>query len=368
MSEEVALKEVHRIMTICNACRYCEGFCAVWPAMELHRSFKDTDLKYIANLCHNCRGCYYACQYAPPHEFKLNAPQALCALRAETYQEFASPKCLSWLFAKNAAAVFVITLIATLGLFYAGLSNAGLDVFFGAYSEPGSFYNIIPYGVMLVLFTGIFLLAAFSLCWSVKTFWKETNGLSGGLWDWKSVRTAVWDCLTLRYLEGGGEGCNYPDDRFSMVRRYFHHALFYGFMLCLASTSVAFLYDHLMGWPAPYGPGSLPVMFGTLGGIALCIGTGGMLWLKKVMDPKPAYEGSNGMDRAFTLLLFLVSLSGLLLLFMRSTSLMGVLLCLHLGLVLGFFLTMPFGKFVHVVYRYAALVRNATEQREGKAM
>ena len=26
-------KEVSRIMTICNACRYCEGFCAVFPAM-----------------------------------------------------------------------------------------------------------------------------------------------------------------------------------------------------------------------------------------------------------------------------------------------------------------------------------------------
>ena len=25
--------EVQRQMTICNACRYCEGFCAVFPAM-----------------------------------------------------------------------------------------------------------------------------------------------------------------------------------------------------------------------------------------------------------------------------------------------------------------------------------------------
>ena len=63
-------------MTICNACRYCEGFCAVFPAMELRRTFTDQDLKYLANLCHNCRGCYYACQYAPPHEFNLNVPSS----------------------------------------------------------------------------------------------------------------------------------------------------------------------------------------------------------------------------------------------------------------------------------------------------
>ncbi|MEA3115709.1 MAG: citrate/tricarballylate utilization protein, partial [Caballeronia sp.] len=28
--------ELSRIMQICNACRYCEGFCAVFPAMYAH--------------------------------------------------------------------------------------------------------------------------------------------------------------------------------------------------------------------------------------------------------------------------------------------------------------------------------------------
>jgi citrate/tricarballylate utilization protein len=78
------LKEADRVMTICNACRYCEGFCAVFPAMELRRTFTGADLNYFVNLCHNCRGCYYACQYAPPHEFDLNVPKALGELRLVT--------------------------------------------------------------------------------------------------------------------------------------------------------------------------------------------------------------------------------------------------------------------------------------------
>jgi citrate/tricarballylate utilization protein len=69
-----------------------------------------------------------------------------------------------------------------------------------------------------------------------------------------------------------------------------------------------------------------------------------------------------GMDVAFLVLLFLVSLSGLLLLALRDTPAMGALLTIHLGVVAGLFLTVPYGKLAHVVYRYAALVRNAIEQ------
>ncbi len=74
MHETDAVAEARRDIEICNACRYCEGFCAVFPAMELRREFSAGDLSYLANLCHNCRGCYYACQYAPPHEWGINVP------------------------------------------------------------------------------------------------------------------------------------------------------------------------------------------------------------------------------------------------------------------------------------------------------
>ena len=42
---------------------------------------------------------------------------------------------------------------------------------------------------------------------------------------------------------------------------------------------------------------------------------------------------------------------------------MGVVLGVHLGLVAGLFVTMPYGKFVHAMYRTAALVQYALESR-----
>ena len=83
MPSDELLKEAERQMVICNACRYCEGYCAVFPAMELRRSFSGRDLTYLANLCFDCRDCYYACQYAPPHEFAINIPKILAGLRMD---------------------------------------------------------------------------------------------------------------------------------------------------------------------------------------------------------------------------------------------------------------------------------------------
>jgi len=69
------------------------------------------------------------------------------------------------------------------------------------------------------------------------------------------------------------------------------------------------------------------------------------------------------MDDAFTAMLFLTALTGLALLALRETPAMGVLLALHLGVVFAFFVTMPYGKFVHGIHRFAALLRAARERR-----
>lgn len=56
------------------------------------------------------------------------------------------------------------------------------------------------------------------------------------------------------------------------------------------------------------------------------------------------------------------SATGLLLLGLRETAAMGVLLAVHLGLVVALFLCLAYGKFVHAIYRLAALVRSHLER------
>ncbi|MNP43272.1 hypothetical protein D3C76_1370810 [compost metagenome] len=69
------------------------------------------------------------------------------------------------------------------------------------------------------------------------------------------------------------------------------------------------------------------------------------------------------MDRAFILLLLLVSTTGMALLALRDTEVMAILLAVHLGTVMALFVTLPYGKFAHGLFRSAALLKFAIEKR-----
>src|SRR4026209_702103 len=87
-------REGARVMTVCNACRYCEQYCPAFQAMEQRVTFASADLNYLANLCHSCGECLYACQYAPPHELAINVPRTFAQLRVQSYEQYAWPAAL----------------------------------------------------------------------------------------------------------------------------------------------------------------------------------------------------------------------------------------------------------------------------------
>ena len=362
--ESDAILGARRAMEVCNACRYCEGFCAVFPAMELRREFAEGDLEYLANLCHSCRGCYYACQYAPPHEFGINVPQVLAEVRHESYARHAWPGALAGLFERNGLVMALAMAGAVSTVLLLALLLQDRAVLFGAHAAvPGhGFYDVVPHAAMVAPASVAFLFTLLALGVGFARFWRATGGAAAELAQGRPLLQALRDAATLRYLGGGGHGCNDRDESFSGQRRWFHHLMAYGFLLCFASTSVATLYDHALGWPAPYPFFSLPVLLGTVGGFGLLAGTAGLFWLKLAGDHAPQSARLLGADAGLLLLLMLIALTGLLLLAVRSTGAMGVVLAVHLGLVLALFLTMPYSKFVHGLYRFGALVRHAIER------
>lgn len=361
MHETAATAEARRSLEICNACRYCEGYCAVFPAMELRREFTTADLGYLANLCHSCRGCYYACQYAPPHQFAINLPQQFAEIRAESYAAYAWPQPLAKLFQRNGT---IVSIAAALGVALVLLLTAALQsgsILFAAHQGPGAFYRVIPFGAMVTVAGATFLYALLALAMSTLNFWRAGTPIAQPAKG--AARKALTDALTLRNLGGGGHGCNDIDGRFSVARRHMHHAMFYGFLLCFAATCVGTVYDHGFGWVAPYSLLSLPVALGTSGGILMVIGTIGLIRLKIIGDSEPVARRVLGAEYALLFLLLLVATTGLVLLALRSTPAMGIALAVHLGFILALFLLLPYSKFVHGLYRLAALYRAALEHK-----
>jgi len=293
----------------------------------------------------------------------VNVPRAMAEVRRRTYHDYAWPRAFGAAYRRN-GLVLCLALAAGLALFLLlGLALTG-----SLWHEPlaGNFYAVFPHNLLVAMFAAVFLFAALALALGVARFWRDVApGAPPAGQGGAAVAEATASVLRLRYLGGGhGAGCNEVDDAFTLARRRFHHLTFYGFMLCFAATCTATVYHYLLHLPAPYPLDSAPVILGTLGGVGLLVGPAGLFWLNLRRHPLHGDPAQQPMDRGFLVLLFLTSLTGLALLAWRDTGAMGLLLAVHLGFVMAFFATMPYGKFAHGIFRSAALLKYAIEKRQ----
>ncbi|HEY2678117.1 MAG TPA: tricarballylate utilization 4Fe-4S protein TcuB [Steroidobacteraceae bacterium] len=362
MSAEQLNQEGERIMTICNACRYCEGFCAVFPAMEKRLTFTAADMSYLANLCHGCGECLRSCQYEPPHPFDVNVPRTLANIRLQSYEQYCWPQPLAAAFRSNALA----TVLGIAGTLAVGMALAVAIInhhaLIGA-SDHANFYAVLSHRVMATVFSAVFVFVIAACAIAVGRYLKDTGSQFDHAESGGSVIAGLRDAFSLKYMHGSGADCTTDENSRTPWRRWFHHFTFYGFLSCFASTAVATIYDVIDGWPAPYPLLSLPVMLGVIGGVGLTVGPIGLWIIRRRIDPATLDPGEAGLSRAFILTLLLTSVSGLALLAFRDTMEMTLLLIAHLAAVMTLFATLPYGKFVHGLYRAAALIQYVRESR-----
>jgi citrate/tricarballylate utilization protein len=203
-------EEGARIMRICNSCRYCEGYCAVFPAMERRLNFTEADIHYLANLCHNCAECYYSCQYAPPHEFAVNVPRVFAEIRAQSYETYAWPRFV------RVGAWRAVAAGAVAAILLAGTRSGTAANFYGVISHEAMV------GVFSIVFAAIIVLHAAGFL----RFWRESGESIGALFQPSVLLQATRDVLTLKNLASQGVGCTYPDEQHSQARRRFHDFTF----------------------------------------------------------------------------------------------------------------------------------------------
>jgi citrate/tricarballylate utilization protein len=357
---DALFKEAERELTICNACRYCEGLCAVFPALERRTLLSAQDVTQLANLCHDCRACYDACMYAPPHEFDLNLPKALAAVRVADNRAYMWPGTAPRLLRGRLAAAVGIPVVAVVLLALAA-AHAGLSALVATPSGAGSPYTLLPYPVLLAVAGLPALYAIAVMAAGGRRFWKEAGGSPAPV-SFGAIRRMVSDALSLRYLRGGGIGCYYEqDDEPSPVRRQLHWLVSGGFGLCLVSTVAAGVMQDFAGIDPPYPVPSVPVITGLIGGIAMVAGCTALLFVKAGSSRDTTTAPMVAKDYALLTSLDVLAVTGLLVLLTRDTPAYGILLVVHLVAVAFTFLSAPYSKFTHVIYRTLALVRDNME-------
>lgn len=353
------LAEADRILTICNACRYCEGVCPVFPALERRETFVESDIVFLGNLCHDCRACYYVCPFTAPHEFNVNVPAVMSEVRITTYAGYAWPTALSKALNRGWRGIGLVTglLLLVILLAVTRLSSTGLV---GARSGAGSFYEVVPWLAMFVPATLMTLYGFGVVVVAAARFWRATRTPLRSLVSVRAAVRAGGDAMGLRNLGGGGPGC-YTHERPSHRRRIAHSLVFYGFLATFLSTVAAAVQQDVFGWLPPYPALSVPVVSGTVGGVAIIVGCIDLIRLKVGSDGRLAARKMLSLDYAFLIVLIAISANGLLLLVLRETVLMPIMLATHLALVGAFYITAPYGKFAHFIYRYGALVQDRME-------
>jgi citrate/tricarballylate utilization protein len=308
--------------------------------------------------------------YAPPHEFAVNVPAALSAVRRHTYDEYlprlpwagASARRASRRAAMLAAGVAAVAVLALLGVLAGGGSGA----------VAGSPYRVIAYPALLAAvglpaLGGIAVMAA-----SAARYWRATGG--PGRASPGALLSALRQAASLHNLRGGGADCAYPTDEPASARRRLHGLVAWGLVACAGSTVAAAISQDIAGDPPPYPVVSAPVLLGVVGGAGMVAGCTGLLLLRrtaaKALTPAdPPREDPALARRGYALLagLLLLAVTGLLTLVLRDTAAFGPVLVIHLAVVVACFAIAPYTKFMHVIYRFLALVRDSAESASARS-
>ena len=149
------LNAAQRVMGICNACRYCEGFSAVSPPSNAER-FSPGKSRLSPTFAHNLFFGTYACPIRRHTNSPWNIPKLFAELPSSILRECARPQ-----------TFFPRSLCAH----WSSCGSAKRDP-----GRRGDFYRVIPHSTMIAIFGLAAAFAIVMLVASVARFWRKSAG------------------------------------------------------------------------------------------------------------------------------------------------------------------------------------------------
>jgi quinone-modifying oxidoreductase subunit QmoC len=293
-------------------------------------------------LCHQCNDCTAHC----PRDARPG--DVLQVVRGLVVESLAFPEALGRLVA-NARSTWPILFGVPLLFWIALLAVSGQ---LQPPAELHAYDQIVPHSMLYSVFfplAGFVTLAAFV---SGRRYW-QMMGLAAP--RSKSFLSGVWatgvDIATHKRFGSCGT---------ARFRRLGHLLLFWGFVGAAVTSGLLIIAIYIQGYELP-----LPLLhpyklLGNISAVALVVGAG-ILVTARLSDGQRA-GASTPFDSFFTTVVVLVIATGVLVELARLFApgvppVAGVALyVLHLGVVTTLFLTFPYSKFAHMLYRTLAMV------------
>jgi len=339
----------------CFQCATCSGVCDLatperaFPRRQMLWAQWGLADRLLADpaiwLCHQCNDCTVRC----PRDARPG--DVIQALRSMAIEEAGTPRFLARLVGRARATwPLLLGLPVLLWVVYIQAVNG-----FAVPRQPLVFGDLVPvwmiYSVFLpaAAFAAVAAVLGARRCW---TAWGREANRTGGLLQ--GLGAVALDILWHRRFATCGA---------ARPRRAGHLLLFWGFVGALATTTLLGVAMDVFGVKTPL-PMAHPIkLLGNLSAILLAVGTA-LLLRQRVGHPE-AVGRSQAFDNFFAALVVVVVLSGIGAEVGRLALPAPVaiaLYVLHLGVVLSLFLTFPFSKFAHAVYRTLALAHERVTQ------
>jgi quinone-modifying oxidoreductase subunit QmoC len=354
----------------CYQCATCSSVCelapanAPFPRRQILWAQWGLEDRLVSDagpwLCYQCNDCSVRC----PRE--VNPGDVMASIRAMVVEKLATPAFLgklvgnvkkTWPLLVLGPLVFWLILLGA-----TGIHIPGVDPELGALDGRFHYEHFVPHTLIYLTYFSATFFALFTMWSSGRRFWKmlgTSQARTGSFFG--ALIGAFFDIATHKKFA--------TCDRGVFKRRWGHFLVMWGFVGAAITSGFAVVYLYAayppFSWFMPENSPHYPVplthwvkWLGNISAVALVLG-GLLLWLNRRAIGDKLVGVTTAFDRFFLWVVLTVIATGVLTEVFRFIAVPPVLACavyvIHLAIVLTLFLTLPYSKFAHILYRTLAM-------------
>jgi len=309
-------------------------------------------------LCHQCNDCSVRC----PRE--VNPGDIMASVRAMVVEKMATPAFLGRLVG-NAKKTWPLLVLGPLVYWLVLLGATGIHIPLvddALSATDGRFHyeHFVPHTLIYITYFSATFFVLLTMFSSGSRYWKMlgTNSERKG---------SLIGALIPAFIDIGTHKKFATCDRGVFRRRWGHFLVMWGFVGAAITSGFAVVYLYRetvffswlnLGYSYPVPITHWVKWLGNISAVALVLG-GLLLWLNRRSTDDKLVGVTTAFDRFFLWVVLTVIATGVITEVFRFIAVPPILACavylIHLAIVLTLFLTLPYSKFAHILYRTLAM-------------